>query len=102
MMKPYQAIACARYDYLELACLRHYQLLLELRDGTTLTGRALDIQTHKDKTEWLLLDTATGQQAHRLDNLIAITPTAPGAEFDRVEIASHQENVTCMDSNRIE
>lgn len=89
MMPSYQAIACARYDYLELACLRHYHLQLELSDGSTQTGRAIDTQTRKDKTEWLLIETDAGQQGFRLDTVVAITPTDPGAEFGRVEIAGH-------------
>mgnify|MGYP006191562847 CR=1 FL=1 len=40
-MDDYQPLACDLYDYLEIACMHHYQLNIELVDGTHLQGEAL-------------------------------------------------------------
>ncbi len=62
-MKPYQAIDCGRYDYLELACIRGYPLKIELLQGEILHGKALITETRPDKSEWLLVQTATSNRA---------------------------------------
>ncbi|MFV7669641.1 Rho-binding antiterminator [Shewanella algae] len=87
-MKPYQAIDCGRYDYLELACIRGYPLKIELLQGEILHGKALITETRPDKSEWLLVQTATSNRAIQMDQLLAITPEQEGAEFGRVLIAS--------------
>ena len=38
--KTYRPINCGLYDYLEIACLYHYDLDIKLRDGTLLKGAA--------------------------------------------------------------
>ncbi|MCL2917048.1 Rho-binding antiterminator [Shewanella litorisediminis] len=85
-MQDYQRIACDRYDVLELACIRRYPLLLELKDEGRIHGRAVTTETRADKSEWLLIETATSQRAIRLDRIIAITPDIEGAGFGRVLI----------------
>lgn len=88
-MSEYKIIPCAHYDYLELACLRGYWLKIELQDGSLCFARAITIQTHADKSEWLAIEQEhKGQQALRLDTIIAITPTKPYTSFGRVMIAS--------------
>lgn len=67
-MKPYQAIDCGRYDYLELACIRGYPLKIELLQGEILHGKALITETRPDKSEWLLVQTATSNRAIRMIN----------------------------------
>ncbi|MCK7630543.1 Rho-binding antiterminator [Shewanella sp. JNE10-2] len=86
-MSDYKMIPCEHYDYLELACLRGYQLKIELIDGTQCQGQAITTQTRADKTEWLIIQT---RQSVRLDQITAITPLDPNAEFGRVLIATKQ------------
>lgn len=86
-MQTYRGIACDRYDILELACIRRYPLLLELKEEGRIHGRAVTTETRADKSEWLVVDTATQQRAIRLDKIIAITPDIEGAEFGRVLIS---------------
>ncbi|WP_372872690.1 Rho-binding antiterminator [Shewanella sp.] len=85
-MQPYQGIDCGAYDYLELACIRRYPLTLELREEGCIHGRAVTTEIRCDKSEWLLIDTATQQRAIRLDRIIAITPDIEGAGFGRIPI----------------
>ena len=89
-MSDYKMIPCAHYDYLELACLRGYQLKIELIDGTQCQGKAITTQTRADKTEWLIIQLQQTKQSLRLDHIAAITSLEPNAEFSRVLIAAKQ------------
>ncbi|WP_433770582.1 Rho-binding antiterminator [Pseudomonas putida] len=83
-MNSYQPLNCDLHDYLEIACLRGYRLDVELKDGARLVARALTTRTASSKEEFLLLETADGQQEVRLDQLLAITPLDANAQFGRV------------------
>ena len=48
-------IRCDLYDYFEIACMRRNKLVLELLNGDTLTGTAVNLKTEKGR-EWLLLN----------------------------------------------
>lgn len=89
-MSDYKMIPCTHYDYLELACLRGYQLKIELIDSTQCQGKAITTQTKAEKTEWLIIQQQQTKQSLRLDHIVAITPLEPNAEFDRVLIATKQ------------
>lgn len=84
MEHDYQPLACDLYDYLEIACMHRYRLLLELVDGNSLLGQALTTETAPSKEEYLHLLTSSGEQRLRLDRLLAITPQDTGASFGRV------------------
>ena len=87
-MSDYKMIPCEHYDYLELACLRGYQLKIELIDGTQCQGQAITTQTRADKTEWLVIQQQQNKQSLRLDHIVAITPVDVNAEFGRVLIVT--------------
>ena len=73
---PYHPLDCRHYDALELACLRGDRLHVELRDGQVLEGQAAGLITD-NSNEYLRLDTASGEQYVRLDQLQAITAQDP-------------------------
>ncbi|MGY2259480.1 Rho-binding antiterminator [Pseudomonas sp. SDO55104_S430] len=83
-MNTYQPMNCDLYDYLEIACMRGYRLDIELHDGSRLEAKALTTRTASSKEEFLLLESADGQQEIRLDQLLAITPLDANAQFGRV------------------
>ncbi|MGE6317575.1 Rho-binding antiterminator [Shewanella baltica] len=89
-MSDYKMIPCEHYDYLELACLRGYQLKIELIDGTQCQGQAITTQTRADKTEWLVIQQQQNKQSLRLDHIVAIKPVDVHAEFGRMQIATKQ------------
>ncbi len=84
---PYQPIDCDRHDYLEVACLKRWRLLIELADGRCLTARALDTETTASKEEFLVVSADDGEHRLRLDRVLAITPQETNASFGRVRIA---------------
>ncbi|EAS44777.1 transcriptional antiterminator [Photobacterium profundum] len=88
-MSDYQPIQCQRYDFIEIACMRHYLISIELNDETTLVGTAIDTKTQADKTEWLIIEQDGQSQPIRLDTIKAITPLSTNAEFGRELIAGN-------------
>ncbi|KFX68660.1 transcriptional antiterminator [Pseudomonas taeanensis MS-3] len=83
----YQPLACDLHDYLEIACLYHYRLHIELNDGDSLDAEALTTETTPSKEEFLIVHSAQGQQRLRLDSLLAITPLTANARFTRVSLS---------------
>lgn len=65
----YVPISCADHERLEFAVLRRLPITLLLKDGTTLTGQALDVFT-REGAEWLRLREAGGREhVLRLDGI---------------------------------
>lgn len=77
------AIACELHDYLEIACLYHYQVKLTLKDHSTLEGKAIDTLTTAEKREYLLLDNGQEQRIE-LNQLKKLTVLTPNAAFSEV------------------
>ncbi|VXB81434.1 Protein rof [Pseudomonas sp. 8AS] len=84
MNDSYQPIACDLYDYLEIACLHHYQLRIELTDGSELEAEAVNTAITANKEEFFVVRGTGGEQRLRMDRLLAITPLDAGASFGRV------------------
>jgi len=83
----YQPLNCDLYDYLEMACLYQYRLLVEMVEGGQFEARALDTRTNALKEEYLLIELDGEKVELRLDRLLAITPLNDNAKFGRVELA---------------
>ncbi|MBL4673486.1 MAG: hypothetical protein JKX81_14600 [Arenicella sp.] len=58
-------IKCALYDHFEVACIRRCTVLLELKNGETISGVAGDLKS-KNGVEFLLLVTDDGQRSVNL------------------------------------
>lgn len=86
-MNVYQPLNCDLHDYLEIACLHHYDLQIEMIDGQGFAAKALTTRTAASKEEFLVLRNDDGQFEVRLDQLLAITPLGPNASFGRIELA---------------
>ena len=75
-MSDYQPIACMEHERLEFAVLRRFLIILVLKNGRILNGRALDVYT-KEGAEWLKLREVTGtEHILRLDEIARIREQA--------------------------
>lgn len=83
-IEKYHPIDCDLHDYLEIACLYHYWLRIELTDSTCFDAKALTTCSTSDKEEFLVVERHENQQKIRLDRLSAITALTPGAMFRTV------------------
>ncbi|MCK9609289.1 MAG: Rho-binding antiterminator [Methylomonas sp.] len=77
------AIACDLHDYIEIACLYHYQVVLTLRDQQTIEGKAIDTLTSTEKREYLIIDNGQKQQIE-LNQLKKLQVLTPNAQFTEV------------------
>ncbi|KLV10424.1 MULTISPECIES: Rho-binding antiterminator [Photobacterium] len=93
MSDRYQPIDCALYDHFELACLYHYDVQLELRDGSTVEGRCIDTDIQPDKSEWLICKTQYQYTKIRLDCINRMKALTPNARFDEVTKSEFDKTV---------
>lgn len=85
-MDAYQPLNCDLHDYLEIACLYGYRLLVEQVDGSSFEAKALTTRTNAAKEEFFVLLKDDGPCEVRLDQLLAITPLIANGRFGRVEL----------------
>lgn len=84
----YKPIACARYDYIEIACMRHYELAVSLLSGDVVHGRAQTTRiVNKEEFLALLCDDQQTKEI-RLDKIHKIRTLSNNAAFDTVVINS--------------
>jgi len=87
----YTPIQCQLYDYVEIACMRHYRLDIELISGEIITGKALTTRI-KDKQEFIVVTTDMDseennkEQEIRLDLVKSLTALDDNVEFTMVAI----------------
>jgi Rho-binding antiterminator len=79
----YEPIACELHDYIEIACLYRYRLLIEPTDGDSFEATAVTTRNTNGE-EFLVLAQSEGPAEVRLDRLRAITALDAGAKFSRV------------------
>lgn len=79
MTKP---ISCNLHDFLEIACMYHYQVKIELNDNQSLEGKAMDIVTSFGR-EYLIIenDKKHSIELNRLVKLKALTANAKFGEI---------------------
>ncbi|HFX0832786.1 TPA: Rho-binding antiterminator [Pseudomonas aeruginosa] len=90
-MDSYHPIACDLHDYLEIACLYRYRLLLELEDGVRFEAEASTTHTRAvrpggGKEEYLEVAVEGATLLLRLDRLLAITALTEAALFGRIRL----------------
>ncbi|XOV78829.1 MAG: Rho-binding antiterminator [Aestuariibacter sp.] len=78
-------VSCDLHDYLEIACMFHYRVTIQLREGTLVTGIAQDIvTTSEDKCEEIILQTDSGRIGVATSNMQKMTVLTEGARFQEV------------------
>ena len=83
----YSPIQCQIYDYIEIACMRHYLLDIELTSGEKISGKAMTTKI-ENKQEFMVIETENSEkQEIRLDLVNSIKPLDDNAEFGRVAIS---------------
>ena len=81
----YKPIQCGIYDYIEIACLRHYTLEIKSEDGESITATAINTRVI-DRQEFLVFDVNGDEHQMRLDKIKSITALDTNAEFKTIQI----------------
>ncbi len=82
-MKAYTPIKCSHHDFIEIACLHHYELNIELTSGEWVRGIAHTTHTNAIREEHLELQKANEKFSIRLDLIRSITPLNKNAMFGK-------------------
>ena len=82
---PYKPIKCHLYDYIEIACMRAYELDVQLLSGEITRGIAKDTRIFNQE-EYLIMELKNKNQQIRLDTIERITVLDKVAEFKSIEI----------------
>jgi len=83
-------ILCELYDYIEIACMHHLEVLLTLKDGSEWKGVAQDTARNAKKEECIkLILTGSGHaQIVVLDDLLIMESITKNPHFSRVDFSS--------------
>lgn len=79
--------SCDLYDYLEIACLFHYRVKLELLSGESITGVAKTMAANSQKQEVFYLeneDNTNDTIEVMTKELVSMEVLTPGARFQQV------------------
>ncbi|WP_306163351.1 Rho-binding antiterminator [Pseudomonas sp. B14-6] len=85
----YQPLDCSLYDFIEIVCMRNYELKVELLDGECLKARALTTKISTSKEEYLQLESPGRIQEVRLDMILAITILEENSGYLRKEFTNN-------------
>lgn len=72
MNETYQPINCDDYDNLEIACMHHLVLSLQLKDGEMLEAKASDLVLRKN-VEYLVVEESGTMRELRLDKIASFS-----------------------------
>ncbi|MDR9889458.1 Rho-binding antiterminator [Pseudenterobacter timonensis] len=72
MNETYQPINCDDYDNLEIACMHHLVLSLQLKDGEMLEAKASDLVLRKN-VEYLVVEESGAMRELRLDKIASFS-----------------------------
>ena len=82
---PYQPIACHLFDYIEIACIRHYTLSIKLISGEKVIAKAMNTLI-KNKQEFLVLERDSSKIKIRLDTIKSLEPMEKEADFGPINL----------------
>ncbi len=83
----FQPIACGHHDHLELAATFNYTLDIQLRDGETITAKAIDTKSSKERGEFLVVALCGKEIELRTDLIKSITALDSNAQFSTIDLA---------------
>lgn len=77
-------IACSLYDYVEIACMYHYELTIVLRDGQRMIATAIDTKLNAERVECIEVEKAEVRRLLRLSSIHSLEPMTDNAKFGLV------------------
>ena len=77
-------LSCELHDYIEIACLYHFEVKLELRNNENIQGIAETTGTSVDKREWIVLKIDDLNQKLDLTDIASMQAITANQHFDKV------------------
>lgn len=78
-------VSCQLFDYIEIACLYHFELELKVINNDIITGIAIDTTRNSDKQECLILQSKDqSKQLVELDHIISMQAITKNPHLDKI------------------
>lgn len=77
-------ISCDRHDYIEIACMYRYPVVITLKDGNTISGTAIDTVFNESRDECLKLKVSEEEVLVVLDHMKTLEVSIDNPNFKRV------------------
>lgn len=77
-------IDCDKHDYIEIACLHHYKLNIDLKNGDRISVKAVTTKTAEDKSEYFIVETKSAIIEISMTELAKINVVSQNASFKNV------------------
>ena len=77
-------LSCEHHDYIEIACLYHFEVEIVLHNKDSIQGFAETTETSPDKREWLVIRTDNLNQKINLNDITAMRAITLNSHFDKI------------------
>lgn len=77
-------VDCNKHDYIEVACMHQYELLITLKDGHTIEATAVTTETKANKMEYFIVEASDTIFEISMSELSIIKTVSKVASFDSV------------------
>ena len=77
-------ISCANHDYIEIACMYHFEMRLILENGQIVQGKASLTALNENKEECLALEIQSGSELIVLQQVVSIEAVTENPHFGKV------------------
>ncbi|MFC0119767.1 Rho-binding antiterminator [Pseudoalteromonas xiamenensis] len=77
-------LSCEQHDYLEVACVYHFELEVTTTDGHSYLGLAKDVR-YENKTQCLVLESGSVQNAVSIAQITSLVALTDNPYFQRVD-----------------
>ncbi|WP_411991572.1 Rho-binding antiterminator [Agarivorans sp. DSG3-1] len=78
-------ISCQDYDYIEIVCMYHFPIKLELVNGETIQGKALGTQRNTEQEECIKVLVGEDERLINLSSIKRLTVLMDNPHFHAVE-----------------
>ena len=80
-------ISCAHYDYIEIACMYHYEIRLTLKSGEIIEGIALDTARNVSLEECIKIKTDQTENLVILNHIVTLEALINNPHFQTISFA---------------
>ncbi len=81
-------LSCEQYDYIEIACMHRYPVLLTLKAGQEINGIAADTARNEQMQECIRLQVEGRDKLVVLDDLLKLTVLVDNPHFSEAEFTA--------------
>ena len=80
-------MSCEHYDYIEIACMKHYPIKLRFKDGSELTGQAFDTGLNPARQECIKIKIQQEMQMIPLDGINRLEVMIKNPHFQVIDFS---------------